>query len=298
LISSFIVARNKRAFTLPELLIVLAIVAILASVLFPVFKYAKASAYKATCLSNFKHLQLATTLYVTDWDDRMMPVNHQPSSAPANSTNDRTWVQLTLPYAQNFSIYNCPSDTGQRPPAETTFDQDLVPGDTFSKYYSASQRVNAGYNYAYLAPVFQGPNGLWMADPRMMSSINEPSKTLLFVDSVYGRTESGEPYGGGSWLVVPPCRFEVINGRTYDTFSVGSQNILLPVGAAKGWKQDKDSPFVYGSAWPWHQGRMNLVRIDGSAVSINADRLSEGCDVREAWRGTIKNSSSYIWDLN
>ena len=138
-------ANKKLAFTLPELLVVVAIITVLAGMLFPVFSYAKSTAYKANCLSNFKQIQLATVLYVTDWDDRMMPVNHQPS-APANSQNDRTWVQLTLPYAESFRIFNCPSDYGVRPPAETTFDQDLVPGDTYSKYYSASQRVNAGYN--------------------------------------------------------------------------------------------------------------------------------------------------------
>lgn len=227
-----------------------------------------------------------------------MPVNHQPS-APANSLNDRTWVQLTLPYAKSFAIYNCPSDTGERPAVETTFDQDLVPGDTYSKYYSASQRVNAGYNYAYLAPVYRAGNR-WLADPRFMSSVAEPSKTLLFVDSVWGRTPSGDPYGGGSWLVVPPCRFEMRNGVRHDTFSVNGSEIFSPGGETNsvGWEQDKDSPFVYGSAWPWHQGRMNIIRIDGSATSISANALSAGCDVRENWQGVIRDAHVYMWDIN
>lgn len=286
--------RNKLAFTLPELLVVLAIVTILASVLFPVFRYAKASAYRVTCLSNFKQLHLATQSYVIDWDDRMMPVNHQPS-APANSSNDRTWVQLTLPYAKAFSIYNCPSDTGERPAAETTFDQDLVPGDTYSKYYSASLRVNAGYNYAYLAPVFRTAMGTWMADPRSTTAVSEPSRTLLFVDSVYGRTESGQPFGGGSWLVVPPCRFEYRNGSRTDTFALSPGSTLYSPTA--GWETSKESPYIYGSAWPWHDGRMNLVRMDGSAASISTEALSAGCDVRENWQGAIRDASQYMWDL-
>ncbi|HJP83037.1 MAG TPA: type II secretion system protein [Fimbriimonadaceae bacterium] len=287
--------RIKRAFTLPELLIVFAIIAILASLLFPVFRYVKAGAHKTQCISNFRQLQLVATLYVSDWDDRLMPVNHQPS-APANSTNDRTWVQLTLPYARTFSIYNCPSDYGQRPAAETTFDQDLVPGDTYSKYYSASLRVNAGYNYAYLAPVFQSANGRWLSDPRSSSSIADPSRTILFVDSLYGRTPTGQPFGGGSWLVVPPCRFEVKNGQNIDTFSIGNGSHIY--AKTFGWDNDKSSPFLYGSAWPWHQGRMNLVRLDGSTVSIPADQLSTGCDVRENWQGVIRDSEAYMWDLN
>ncbi len=288
--------RKRLAFTLPELLIVLAIITILASVLFPVFRMAKGAAYRATCLSNFKQLQLSTTLYVSDWDDRMMPVNHQPSS-PANSTNDRTWVQLTLPYARSFSIYNCPGDYGHRPAAETTFDQDLVPGDTYSRYYSASLRVNAGYNYAYLAPVYKSSNGTWQADPRSMASVAEPSRTLLFVDSVWSRSENGVPFGGGSWLVVPPCRFEMRNGQRFDTFSIGVGSSIYTPNSI-GWESDKDSPYLYGSAWPWHFNRMNLVRIDGSAISVGAEALSAGCDVRENWQGAIRDSNLYIWDLN
>jgi prepilin-type N-terminal cleavage/methylation domain-containing protein len=288
-------ARRKLAFTLPELLIVLAIITILASVLFPVLSQAKASAYKVTCLSNFKNLQIASLQYVNDWNDRAMPVNHQPS-APANSQNDRTWVQLILPYAKAFRIYNCPSDTGARPAAETTFDQDLVPGDTYSKYYSASLRVNAGYNYAYLAPLYRLSNGQWTAEPRVLTSVAEPSNTLLFVDSVWGRTPSGQPYGGGSWLVVPPCRFAVRNGHRHDSFSIGVGSFMY--SPTQGWDSDKDSPYVYGSAWPWHAGKMNLVRLDGSAVSIPAAVLSRGCDVRDNWLGTIRDSNQYIWDLD
>ncbi len=290
-------AKTRLAFTLPELLVVLAIIAILASVLFPVFRYAKNAAYRATCLSNYKQLHTATSLYVSDWDDRMMPVNHQPS-APANSSNDRTWVQLTLPYAKMFGIYTCPSDYGQKAAAETTFDQDLIAGDTYSKYYSASQRVNAGYNYAYLAPVYRTQNE-WRSDPRSMSNVSEPSRTLMFVDSVWGRTASGTPYGGGSWLVVPPCRFEVKDGVIRDTFSVNGSEVFSPSEKnSVGWESDADSPFVYGSAWPWHQGKMTMVRTDGSVTSVPANALSAGCVVRENWQGWIRDTSTYIWDIN
>jgi type II secretory pathway pseudopilin PulG len=290
------VAKKNLAFTFPELLVVFAVIAILASLLLPVFRYAKSAAYKTTCLSNFKQVQLATLLYVADWDDRMTPVNHQPS-APANSQNDRTWVQLTLPYARSFGIFNCPSDYGVRPSAETTFDQDLVPGDTYSKYYSASTRVNAGYNYVYLAPVYLGLDRQWRSEPRSMSTVNSPSETLLYVDSVWGRTDDGTPFGGGSWLVVPPCRYlRLGNGRREDTFSLGGSAQVYTT--SPGWKSDHDSPFVYGSAWPWHQGKMNLVRLDGSAKSISAEQLSAGCDVRENWQGSINDARAYIWDLN
>lgn len=287
-------ARKKLAFTLPELLVVLAIILVLASLLFPVFRMARASAHRIACVSNFRQVHLATSLYVTDWDDRMMPVNHQPAAAP-NSTNDRTWVQLTLPYARSFSIFTCPSDSGERPSAETTFDQDLVPGDIYSKYYTASRRVNTGYNFMYLAPVYQAPNGEYISEPRPMSMVSEPSQTLLFVDSLWSRRADGTPYGGGSWLVVPPCRFAMQNGVKTDTFSLHGARAYAP---NFGWADDKDSPYVYGAAWPWHEGRVNMIRLDGSVRSIPADELSAGCEVRERWEGVIQDRINYIWDLN
>jgi prepilin-type N-terminal cleavage/methylation domain-containing protein len=59
----------KRAFTLIELLVVIAIIAILAAILFPVFAQAKASAKKASCLSNTKQIGVALQIYLSDSDD-------------------------------------------------------------------------------------------------------------------------------------------------------------------------------------------------------------------------------------
>ena len=57
------------AFTLIELLVVISIIAILASLLFPVFATAKRSAKGSACLSNLHSLGLASSLYSNDFDD-------------------------------------------------------------------------------------------------------------------------------------------------------------------------------------------------------------------------------------
>jgi prepilin-type N-terminal cleavage/methylation domain-containing protein/prepilin-type processing-associated H-X9-DG protein len=59
----------RKAFTLIELLVVIAIIAILAAILFPVFAQAKASAKKASCLSNTKQAVTAVQIYLSDSDD-------------------------------------------------------------------------------------------------------------------------------------------------------------------------------------------------------------------------------------
>src|SRR5579864_5860352 len=61
---------NKRTgFTLIDLLVVIAIIAILAAILFPVFAQAREQARAITCTSNLKQIGLATVMYVQDYDE-------------------------------------------------------------------------------------------------------------------------------------------------------------------------------------------------------------------------------------
>ena len=59
----------KNSFTLIELLIVIAIIGILASLLLPALGQARKSAQATICISNSKQLALAITSYTDDNDD-------------------------------------------------------------------------------------------------------------------------------------------------------------------------------------------------------------------------------------
>jgi len=280
--------------------VVLVIIAIVAAMMFPVFANAKEGSRKATCLSNMHQVSSAAMLYSTDYDDFFMPVNHQPAETPT-SRNDRTWVQLTLPYARHFGIYFCPSDTSDRPRPEASFDEDLVPGDTDTQYYTASQRTNLGYNFQYLAPIIKRGTQ-WVSTPKSVTMVARPSDTILFADSVWARKDDGSPTGGGSWLVVPPCRYEVPatgdGASVLDTFTgvIGRQaEIFTP---SLGWRVNDDgSPKIYGGAWPWHFNRINVAMTDGSVRSMTTDDLGSGCDVQTGWNGLIRDPSQYHWDI-
>ena len=291
--------RITQAFTLVELLVVIAIVATVAAILLPVFQGARSVAQRASCASNLHQLSIGSSAYVIDYDDRFMPINYQPASTP-NSRNDRTWVQMILPYVRNFQVFRCPGDFSERPTAEATFDQDLVPGDTDSQYYTASMRSDYGYNYLNLAPVLLVSSG-GIAQPKESGSVADPSNTVQFMDSVWSRTASGTPFGGGNWLVVPPCRF-------YETTSAGEVAIDSFTGArttnvqvyttSYGWEPQVESASnLYGGAWPWHLGRMNVAEVDGSIHSLDPRQLTNGCNAQGQWQGSIQDPVSYMWDL-
>ncbi len=291
--------RINLAFTLVELLVVIAIISIVAAVLFPIFVGAKGLAYRESCASNLHQISLAGAAYSTDYDDRFMPINYQPASTP-NSRNDRTWVQMLLPYVKDFAIFRCPADFTGRPQSEATFDQDLVPGDADSQYYTASQRSNYGYNFQNLAPIVKTPAG-WMAEPRETTVVADPGNTIMYMDSVWSRLPSGTPSGGGSWLVVPPCRYyepTAAGVPAVDSFTGIVKTVSNVYTTTYGWEPGSpNASNIYGGAWPWHLGRLNVAEVDGSVHSLDPSQLTIGCNVLGQWAGSIRNPAIYMWDI-
>ena len=99
---------SRRAFTLIELLIVIAIIAILAALLLPVLSKAKAAALRARCTSNLHQIGIALRLYVDEF--RKYPAFGYPGPALSRSN---FWDHAVLAYAAgNQGLFLCPGSTG------------------------------------------------------------------------------------------------------------------------------------------------------------------------------------------
>lgn len=291
--------RRAHAFTLVELLVVLAILAVLASVLYPVFASARQAAKQANCVSNFRQVTLAISMYSNDYDERAVLSAILSSDAP-DPQKDRTWVQLTLPYTREFGIFKCPSDYSKRPADNASFDESLIQGDSESRYFLASQRSNLGYNYLYFSPLTRGTQG-WNAIPRSWSEVAEPSRAYVFMDSVHEVTPSGVPFGGGSYLVVPPCRYGGVstNSSRFDSFMMPGVGDSQLYKSNRGWMAATTTASAfYGGTWPWHRGKATVAFGDGSVKALPLPQLSRGCDVKANWGGLIFDVAAYGWDFN
>lgn len=291
--------QGRRGFTLTELLVVVAILATLSALLLPALVAVREEGRKSQCLSNFRQAYLSSALYSGDYDDLYALAGYNLNPPEESPTASRTWVQLTLPYAREFGIFFCPSDFSAKPERSSTFDEDLVGGDSVTRYFRASMRVNTGLNYAFLAPLYVLRNGRMLSLARSSGEIADPSRTILMVDSVREVTPEGRPRGGGSFLVVPPCRYVTRNGRVLDQFTAfwsGDGEVFQTV---EPWSLEADGSFSsLGGAWPWHAGTLTVVMADGSARQMRPGQLVQGCSLEpgDEW-GLITNPELYLWDL-
>lgn len=289
----------SRGFTLVEVLVVVAIIAVLAAILFPVFISAKQSAYSASCLSNIRNLSSAEKLYSSDYDDRFVPVEYSVGdSRIANKFGsadsyfgNQTWVQLLLPYTPTFYSFVCPADPSELSRSNGVFDQDIVPGDLSARAFDASKHSDYAYNYMTFSPVVRNQNS-WMVVPRAESEIEDPSETMMFIDSS-NQILNGVDQGTGSWVVEPPCRFYRTGYQYIDLFAADGSSFENIFSFFTGWTSGDGRP--YGGASLRHLNHSNVVNADGSARGQTKSQLLRGCVVEDSWAGTVSTPQEYSW---
>lgn len=87
----------------------IAIIGILAAILFPVYARAREKARQTSCLSNLKQLALSVIEYTSDWDESFPWIGAVDVDSGRGSVQ---WEGLVQPYIKNQQIYRCPSTEG------------------------------------------------------------------------------------------------------------------------------------------------------------------------------------------
>jgi prepilin-type N-terminal cleavage/methylation domain-containing protein/prepilin-type processing-associated H-X9-DG protein len=185
--------KKSFRFSLIELMIVVSIIAILASLLLPALQIAREKARTITCLNNLKQLSLASSLYTNNYDGYYPPAYY--NSGVMHYAWDITvvgmvknknfkpgllWQSSTIS-SEDSGIHQCPSFNGS----------DMWAGETFTGY---------NYNTSYIG------NDQGQA-PAKLSQIRHPSETAVFGDGGYAggsnankfmRAPFGDRRGGDS----------------------------------------------------------------------------------------------------
>lgn len=156
--------RRASAFTLPDLLVTLAVFAVLGAVLVPVLMTTRAKARQAQCAANLKNVTGAVLMYADEHKGAL------PLLSPASQKSTwwfykeqvKSYAGLSGPSSSRDKVFACPSDRG----------------------YDEAGPFCLSAKFDYGSYVFNGVNlpGLPNLAGQTVSSIKEPGKTLLTME--------------------------------------------------------------------------------------------------------------------
>lgn len=172
-------------FTLIELLIVVAIIGILASLLFPVFARARENARKTSCLSNLKQIAFGWTMYAQDYDEKApiatywTPEGNEVAWDFSLDYSGGDWDHpgvaegIIGAYTKSGQIHKCPSFYGQ------------PWGRPYTGY---------AYNTSYIGG--EGPygGGDLIHESAHLAQIADAAGTAVFAEGGYGNPVNAQNY--------------------------------------------------------------------------------------------------------
>jgi prepilin-type N-terminal cleavage/methylation domain-containing protein/prepilin-type processing-associated H-X9-DG protein len=177
--------RLQPAFTLIELLIVIAIIAILAAMLLPVLHKAEMAAGRTRCENNLKQVQLGWIMYNQD-NNGNFPynvangtsenlgwlANHENYSGEVGDTNIQGLLDphhtLIAPYVTSAAVYKCPDDLSK---------QYGLTGLPRIRSYSMSQAIGGNTNGTVVNP----NQGEWLGNLTDSGVVNQPGAYTVYL---------------------------------------------------------------------------------------------------------------------
>jgi len=270
---------RAKAFTLIELLTVIAIVALLAAILFPVFSQAREKARQISCLNNTRNFGVAFQQYTQDYDEAFPPrvplivdeattetydqfgfFTSPPDARPPEPQTPVPgrrgyWSNTIQAYLRNYQVFQCPSSV----PVEITTDYRFV--------------VWFSYQFNSLIGAYH------------LAGILNPAKCLLMTEA-YGNAApivfgSHEPrvtrrIGSYPWRYVPPM----------------GNSQCGTVATFYWWARPDDGQLVLPGDVRVHTGGTNYLHVDGHAKW----QKNPGHWEQSAWR-SVDPLSGRFWEF-
>lgn len=104
---------HRRAFTLVELLAVLAVIGALAAIMIPVLGQVRMAAHRAQCSSNMRQIGVALLAYAGDHRGELPPTTH--TTATMSDGRYESWIYKLAPYLGDVdAVRVCPADNEAR----------------------------------------------------------------------------------------------------------------------------------------------------------------------------------------
>ena len=179
---------GSDGFTLVELLVVIAVIAILAALLLPVLGKSKIKGESMVCANNLKQLNLAWILYADDNNDRLVNNHGVPQTRALRQTwanNVEDWLasddntnliyvtdSKLGPYAnRNAGVYKCPGDREPAPngPRIRSMSMNAMVGDPGE----LANRFNPLYAQFYKKAEIPIPAGIFVFLDEHADTIND-----------------------------------------------------------------------------------------------------------------------------
>jgi prepilin-type processing-associated H-X9-DG protein len=163
-----------------ELLVVVAIISILATLLLPALSNVKHNGHRAACVNNLRQINLALRMYADDWDYRLPAVS-------GSVRMDYTWATNLFPYVgipgtvfPKKGIFTCPSTKFYQPQAT----MDLGGNDHYYLTYGVNQYA-CTYDGLVLAYGTYLPGGLKRGEDGSPADGATTGNTLFILEGYY-----------------------------------------------------------------------------------------------------------------
>jgi prepilin-type N-terminal cleavage/methylation domain-containing protein/prepilin-type processing-associated H-X9-DG protein len=174
-------SKSLRAFTLIELFVVLAIIAVLAALIVPAARKALESGQRATCLGNMRGLAAGLLSYTADNNNCLPVLIHWDNY-------DKTWWQRVLSESAGLPVNDQPRTNLERRLVDCFYDPALGKGTHPYGDFGGNQAIMVDYN------PWDPASAANKTGPRL-ASIGTPSKKVLVASA---KIPSGVPCKG-SW---------------------------------------------------------------------------------------------------